>query len=158
APEEFRVALVPETVARLVKGGLEVVVASEAGERAGFLDDAYVAAGAQLTDPKALWTAGDLVAKVREPLPDEVALLREGAALVGFLGAAPRPELLERLAARRVTAFALERIPRTTRAQRMDALSSMATVAGYKAALLGAGSLGKFFPLLMTAAGTIPPA
>src|SRR5204863_1645999 len=119
--------------------------------------------GAEVMEPRALWGAGDMIAKVREPgvdseLGDEVALMREGAALVGFLGAMPDAALLERLASRRITAFALERIPRTTRAQRMDALSSMATVAGYKAALLGATSLGKFYPLLMTAAGTIPPA
>src|SRR5205807_5228166 len=141
--------LVPETVTRLAKAGMTVAVASGAGERAGHPDAAYAAAGADVVaDARALWASADLIAKVREPgldstLGDEVALMREGAALVGFLGAMPDAALLERLASRRITAFALERIPRTTRAQRMDALSSMATVAGYKAALLGATSLGK---------------
>ncbi len=164
APDEGRVALVPESAARLAKSGIQLAVAAGAGERAGHRDASYAAAGVEVVaDPRALWSGCDLIAKVREPgvdpaLGDEVALMREGAALVGFLGAAPQPPLLEKLATRRISAFALERIPRTTRAQRMDALSSMATVAGYKAALMAAGSLGKFFPLLMTAAGTLAPA
>ncbi|HET7225441.1 MAG TPA: Re/Si-specific NAD(P)(+) transhydrogenase subunit alpha [Candidatus Eisenbacteria bacterium] len=165
AADEARVSLVPETVGRLKRAGHSVTVRSGAGERAGFPDEAYRAAGADvLADARAVWSGADVIVKVREPEADpaigenEIELMRPGAALIGFLGATPRTGTLERLVERRVTAFAMERIPRTTRAQRMDALSSMATVAGYKAALLGASNLGKFFPLLMTAAGTIAPA
>ena len=165
APGETRVALVPEVAARLVKAGLEVVVESHAGERAGHADAAYVAAGATTAaGARELYAAADFVLKVREPLPHPTAggheadLPREGAVWIGFLAPAKSAEAIDKLAARRVTAFAMELIPRITRAQAMDALSSMSTVAGYKAALLGATALGKFFPLLMTAAGTIAPA
>jgi len=165
APGETRVALVPEVAARLVKTGLEVVVESHAGERAGHADAAYVAAGATTAaGARELYAAADFVLKVREPLPHPAAggheadLPREGAVWIGFLAPAKSAEAIDKLAARRVTAFAMELIPRITRAQAMDALSSMSTVAGYKAALLGATALGKFFPLLMTAAGTLAPA
>jgi len=165
APGETRVALVPEVAARLIKAGLEVVVESHAGERAGHADAAYAAAGAATAaDARELYAAADLVLKVREPLPHPTAgvheadLPREGAVWIGFLAPAKSAEAIDKLTERRVTAFAMELIPRITRAQAMDALSSMSTVAGYKAALLGAAALGKFFPLLMTAAGTIAPA
>ena len=164
APDETRVALVPETAARLRKAGHTIRVVSDAGERAGLGDAVYAAAGVEVvTDPRAVWGWADLIAKVREPaidspLGDEIGLMREGAALIAFLGSIPQPALLERFANRRITAMALERIPRTTRAQRMDALSSMATVAGYKAVLIAATQAGKMFPLMMTAAGTIAPA
>jgi len=153
-PGERRVALVPETAGKLAATGFEVVVESGAGAGASFADEAYTAAGATLGDP---WTA-DLVAKVRKPSPDERARLREGQLLVGFLDPLADREGVEALAARGVVAFAMESIPRITRAQPMDALSSQATVAGYKAALLAAEHLPRFFPMLMTAAGTVPPA
>jgi len=165
ADSESRVALVPETVARLVQSGLAIDVESGAGERAYFLDEGYRAAGATLVnDVRAAYAAADAVIKVREPLPHptlgahEADLLREGSLYISFLSPALNAELIARLASRRVAAFAMELIPRITRAQKMDALSSMSTVAGYKATLLAANHLGKFFPLLMTAAGTIPPA
>lgn len=164
-PRETRVALVPETVGKLVKSGLEVAVEAGAGTLAMFPDDAYRQAGAIIeSDVRALWGGADAVVKVREPqMSDalgahEADLLREGATLIAFLGRDAQSEAARRLAARRVTAFSMEMIPRISRAQKMDALSSMSTVAGYKAVLLGAGALGKFFPLLMTAAGTIAPA
>jgi len=165
ADAESRVALVPETVGRLVSSGLAVDVESGAGERAYFLDDAYRKAGAHLvTDVRAAYAVADAVLKVREPLPHptlgthEADLLGEGSLFISFLSPALNADLIARLASKRVAAFAMELIPRITRAQKMDALSSMSTVAGYKATLIAANHLGKFFPLLMTAAGTIPPA
>lgn len=164
-PRETRVALVPETVARLVKAGQEVVVETGAGEAAGFPDDAYRQAGANIAPsaPSAC-EAANIVLKVRELRLNptigrhEADLVPEGAVYVSFLGRDRNTEAVQKLAARKVTAFSMEMIPRTSRAQSMDALSSMAGVAGYKAALWGAGALGKFFPLKMTAAGTIAPA
>ena len=165
APGETRVALVPETVGRLVKAGFEVAVESHAGERAGHDDQAYRTAGASIAaGAREVWAGAAAILKVCEPVlhpgleTHEADLAPEGALLIGFLAPAKSPEVIDRLAARRVTAFAMELVPRITRAQGMDALSSMSTVAGYKAALLAAGTLGKFFPLLMTAAGTIAPA
>jgi proton-translocating NAD(P)+ transhydrogenase subunit alpha len=151
---ERRVALVPETVGKLSAAGFEVVVEHDAGDEASFPDEAYADAGATLGDP---WPA-ELVAKVRKPATDEVARLHEGQLLIGFLDPLADREGVEALAARGVVAFAMESIPRITRAQPMDALSSQATVGGYKAALLAAESLPRFFPMLMTAAGTVPPA
>ncbi len=165
APRETRVAVVPEAVGRLVKSGLEVSVQAGAGERATFLDAAYQEAGATIIPgARELWGQGDMVLCVRAPRIDEtlglhqVDLMREGAVLIGFLRPVQNPDLPAKLAARRITAFAMEKVPRISRAQKMDALSSMSTVAGYKAALLAADRLGKFFPLFMTAAGTIAPA
>jgi NAD(P) transhydrogenase subunit alpha len=134
--------------------GFEVVVEPGAGAPASFPDTEYTAAGATLGDP---WAA-DAVVKVRKPSTEEIVKLRSGQVLIGFLEPLSDPAGLEALAARGVTAFALESIPRTTRAQSMDALSSQATVGGYKAALLAAENLPRFFPMLMTAAGTVPPA
>jgi NAD(P) transhydrogenase subunit alpha len=151
---ERRVALVPETVAKLVAAGFEIVVEPGAGAPASFPDNDYTEAGATLGDP---WGA-DAVVKVRKPSADEVAKLRSGQVLIGFLEPLSDPAGLETLAGKGVTAFAMESIPRTTRAQSMDALSSQATVGGYKAALLAAENLPRFFPMLMTAAGTVPPA
>ncbi len=161
---ETRVALVPETIARLAKVGCTVQVETRAGEAAGFPDAQYVAAGATIvSDPAALFAHAQVVLKVREPIVrpdgfDEAAALPGGAVLIGFLRPVPNAPLLARIGAAGVTALALERMPRTSRAQKMDALSSMATVAGYRAVLLAAERLPRFFPLLMTAAGTIPPA
>jgi NAD(P) transhydrogenase subunit alpha len=151
ATGERRVALVPETAGKLAAAGFEVVVEPGAGEAASFPDAVYADAGATLAAP---WEA-DMVVAVRRP--DE-SRLHEGQLLVGFLDPLADREGVERLAARGVTAFAMESIPRTTRAQSMDALSSQATVGGYKAALLAAEHLPRFFPMLMTAAGTVPPA
>jgi NAD(P) transhydrogenase subunit alpha len=150
---EERVALVPETVARLGEG-VDVTVESGAGDAAGFPDSAYREAGAEIGDP---WSA-DVVAKVAAPTADETARLRSGQVLIAFLQPLTDTAGVERLAAAGVHAFALESIPRITRAQPMDALSSQATVAGYKGVLIAADRLPRFFPMLMTAAGTIPPA
>ena len=149
---ERRVALVPEIVSKL--DGIEIVVEPGAGEAASFTDDAFTEAGASLGDP---WSA-DVVAKVRKPSEDEIGKLRDGQVLIGFLQPLTDPEGIEKLASRGVTAFAMESIPRITRAQSMDALSSQATVSGYKAVLLAADRLPKFLPMLMTAAGTVAPA
>jgi NAD(P) transhydrogenase subunit alpha len=151
APGERRVALVPETAGKLAGAGFDVVVEAGAGEAASFPDDAYTEAGATLGSP---WDA-DAVVAVRRPDP---ARLHDGQLLIGFLDPLADPAGVEALAARGVTAFAMESIPRITRAQSMDALSSQATVGGYKSALLAAEYLPRFFPMLITAAGTVPPA
>jgi H+-translocating NAD(P) transhydrogenase subunit alpha len=151
---ERRVALVPETAGKLAAAGFELLVEPGAGNAASFPDDAYTEAGATLGDP---WEA-DGVVKVRKPSPEEVGRLHTGQLLIGFLEPLSDQAGVEALAARGVTAFALESLPRITRAQTMDALSSQATVGGYKAALLAADRLPRFFPMLMTAAGTVPPA
>jgi NAD(P) transhydrogenase subunit alpha len=153
AAGEHRVALVPETIGRLGEG-IEAIIEPSAGAAASFTDDAYREAGATIGDP---WTA-EVVAKVASPTADEVAKLHAGQALIGFLQPLTDREGIDRLASADVNAFALESIPRITRAQPMDALSSQATVSGYKAALIAADRLPRFFPMLMTAAGTIPPA
>jgi len=164
AAGERRVALVPDAVKPLKAKGIELLVQAGAGEAAGFADAAYTQAGAALEpDPAALFARADLIAKVQGPraLPSgghEADLLREGQTLVGALRPLDQPELAARLAQRRVTAFALELMPRITRAQSMDILSSMATIAGYRAVLLAATALPKIFPLLVTAAGTVSPA
>ena len=161
---ERRVALVPDIVARLVKQGIEVLVEAGAGERAFFSDAAYEAAGAKIiSDTAALWYEADILLKVgipqeREEGGSEIELLREGAVLIGFLNPLGQPDIAQRLADRRITAFGMEMIPRTTRAQSMDALSSQASIAGYKAVLIAAATAPKYFPMLTTAAGTIAPA
>jgi H+-translocating NAD(P) transhydrogenase subunit alpha len=154
ASGERRVALVPEAVARL--DGFTVAIERGAGTAAGFPDEAYEQAGAELVADA--WQDVDAVVKVGRPSEDEVRKLRTGVVLVSFLQPLSEPELVERLTEAGVLGFAMESIPRTTRAQAMDALSSQATVAGYKAALLAAERLPRFFPMLTTAAGTIPPA
>src|SRR5690349_6172668 len=155
APGERRVALVPEVVGKLVPAGFEVVVEGGAGEAASFPDGAYEEAGARIAED---WADADAVVKVQRPSGDEAGRLRDGQVLIGFLQPLTDPEGIERLAARGVVAFAMESIPRITRAQPMDALSSQATISGYKATLLAAERLPKFFPMLMTAAGTVAPA
>jgi H+-translocating NAD(P) transhydrogenase subunit alpha len=153
AQGERRVALVPEIVSKLAGSGLDVVVEPGAGEAASFTDDAFKDAGAALGDP---WSA-ELVAKVRKPTEDETGRLGEGQVLVGFLQPLNDPEGIEQLASQGVIAFAMESIPRITRAQPMDALSSQATVSGYKAVVLAADRLPRFLPMLITAAGTVTP-
>ena len=154
-PGERRVALVPGVVSRLVEAGFEVVVERGAGAAASFEDEAFAEAGATLVENA---VDADAVVKVQKPSADEVDALRERSLLVGFLQPLTDREGLDRLAARGVTAFAMESIPRITRAQPMDALSSQATVSGYKAVVLAAERLPRFFPMLMTAAGTVAPA
>jgi len=154
ATDERRVALVPDAIARL--DGITVLIERGAGTAAGFPDEAYEAAGAELVDDA--WQAVDGVVKVAKPTEDELGKLRTGQLLIAFLQPLTDRELVERLTAAGVLGFAMESIPRTTRAQPMDALSSQATVSGYKAVLLAAESLPRFFPMLTTAAGTIAPA
>jgi NAD(P) transhydrogenase subunit alpha len=156
---ERRVALAPEAVGRLGDAGVELVVEAGAGVAAAFPDAAYAQAGARVVaDAAAVYAAAELVAKVQKPSPAEVELLRGGQVLVGFLQPLVNADLVQRVAGRGVTAFSMDAVPRITRAQSMDALSSQATVAGYKAVLVAAGQSTRFFPMLMTAAGTIPPA
>jgi H+-translocating NAD(P) transhydrogenase subunit alpha len=155
APGEHRVALVPESVKRLTGSGFQIELERGAGEAASFLDSAYEEAGATLVaDPY----SADAVAKVQTPSAEEVERFRDGQVLIGFLQPLTDREGIDRLADRGVVAFAMESIPRITRAQAMDALSSQATVSGYKAAILAAERLPRFFPMLMTAAGTVTPA
>ncbi len=159
-PGEKRVATVPEVVEKLIKLGFKVVVESGAGDAANFSDDAYRAAGADIINgAAALWAASDIVFKVRAPSTDEVALMREGSALVSFIWPAQSPELMQQLAARRVTVLAIDALPRTlSRAQKMDALTSMAGVSGYRAVVEAANAFGRFFNGQITAAGKVPPA
>jgi H+-translocating NAD(P) transhydrogenase subunit alpha len=164
---ERRVALVPDAASRLVKAGFQVIVEADAGVRAGFLDDAYREAGVVVeADRRVVLTTTDVVLTVQPMGHEDVARLRAGMVTISFLqpataGARSPGEttsIIEALAARGVTAFSMDMLPRTSRAQSMDALSSQSSLAGYKAVLMAANRLGKFFPMLMTAAGTIPPA
>jgi H+-translocating NAD(P) transhydrogenase subunit alpha len=155
APGERRVALVPETVSKLRAAGFEVAVEPDAGTSAGFPDDEYVAAGADIGDAAA--SGADCVTRVARPSVEDVARMRPGTVLIGFLDPLIDTDGIARLREREIVAFAMESIPRITRAQAMDALSSQATVAGYKAVLLAADRVPRLFPMLMTAAGTIAP-
>jgi proton-translocating NAD(P)+ transhydrogenase subunit alpha len=164
-PGETRVAAVPETVKKLIKAGWTVAVEAGAGAGCSISDQSYRDAGATVgTDLPGLYQSADAVAKVHAPRQHdalgkhEVDLLKPGTLLLSFLFPMNNLELVERLRERRITAFAMDQIPRITRAQSMDALSSQANLAGYKAVILGADHLGKIFPMLMTAAGTVPPA
>jgi NAD(P) transhydrogenase subunit alpha len=159
AEDERRVALVPDTATKLIAAGLEVSLESGAGEAAFLNDDAYEKAGVKVTKGAAavLKDAG-AVLKVQAPSSAEVELLNQGAVLLSFLQPATQGDVVRALAKRGVTAFSLELVPRISRAQSMDALSSQASAAGYKAVLMAAGRLGKFFPMMMTAAGTVAPA
>jgi NAD(P) transhydrogenase subunit alpha len=154
---ERRVALVPETVGRLVKGGFEIVVERGAGAAAGFPDATFEAAGARLVDAAEALGA-PLVLKVQRPSPEEAERLAEGAALVSFLAPHAAQDVLPVLARRRVTAYAMELVPRITRAQSMDALSSQATLAGFKGVIVGVEAMNRITPMLTTAAGTLAPA
>jgi NAD(P) transhydrogenase subunit alpha len=154
-PGERRVALVPETVGKLTKAGNEVVVERGAGTEAAFIDSAYEQAGARMVDDA---FDAELVVKVQKPTPEEIGKLRPGQMLISFLYSLIDPRTAQTIAEKGVTALSMDAIPRITRAQPMDALSSQATVAGYKAALLAAAQLPRFFPMLTTAAGTIAPA
>ncbi len=156
-PGEHRVALVPESVGRLVKAGLTVHVAHDAGIAGGFSDSAYTSAGATVTDQASVFSGADLLCKVQKPSAAEVGLMKSGAHLISLLAPSTSAESIAALDSRGVTAFALELVPRITRAQSMDVLSSQATVAGYKAVLIGSSTMVKFMPMLTTAAGTIAP-
>src|SRR5213594_2362019 len=159
AAGERRVSLTPEVAGRLVKSGLVVVVERGAGEAASFGDDAFRAAGATASASVGdVFEQSDVVLKVQPPSVEEARRLREGSALVAVFQPAAEKESISQLAARKVTAFSLALLPRITRAQAMDVLSSQATVAGYKAVLLAAAAAGRFFPMLVTAAGTLAPA
>ena len=159
AADERRVALVPDTAAKLIAASLEVSVESGAGAGAYFPDDAYEKAGVKVVKgAEALIKDADAVLKVQAPTADEIGLLKNGSVLISFLQPATQADIVRALAKRGVTAFSLELLPRISRAQSMDALSSQASASGYKAVLMAAGRLGKFFPMMMTAAGTVAPA
>ncbi|MGK7919115.1 MAG: NAD(P)(+) transhydrogenase (Re/Si-specific) subunit alpha, partial [Trichodesmium sp.] len=156
---ESRVALVPDVIAKLVKQGLEIQVEAGAGEKSFFFDGAYEQAGAKIiSDSGALWGDTEVLLKIGVLEESEVDKLREGSVVISFLDPLGNPALVQRLAEKKVTAFSMELIPRTSRAQVMDALSSQANIGGYKAVLLASAALPKFFPMLTTAAGTIKPA
>jgi NAD(P) transhydrogenase subunit alpha len=158
-PAESRVALIPESIKKLVGMKAAVAVESGAGLNAGASDADYEAAGATVSgDRAALLSSTDVLATVNRPSADDVARLKRGAVVIGFLRPLDEPEQLQPMLEHGITAFPMELIPRTTRAQAMDALSSMATVVGYKAVLLAAERVPRMFPMLTTAAGTVPPA
>lgn len=159
-PGEKRVATVPEAVEKLTKLGFKVAIESGAGDLANCSDDSYRAAGAEvITGASALWAASDIVFKVRPPTQDEVALMHEGQALIGFIWPAQNPDLMQQLSAKKVTVLAIDALPRTlSRAQKMDALTSMAGVSGYRAVIEAANAFGRFFNGQITAAGKVPPA
>ena len=158
-PGEKRVATVPEVVEKLIKQGFRVAVEAGAGDAAQINDDAYRAAGAEIVDDRAkLWAMSDIVFKVRAPGNEEIGLLREGGTLVSFIWPAQNPELLQQLAARKATVLAMDSVPRISRAQKLDALSSMANIGGYRAVIEAAHEFGRFFTGSITAAGKVPPA
>jgi len=156
---ETRVALTPDVVKRLAGGGVTVLIQQGAGEAASFPDEAYTKVGGEVaSSADAVWREADIVVKVQPPTKEEVGLLKKGAVVIGLLQPFTNRELVSTLSNAGVTSFGLEALPRITRAQSMDVLSSMSTVAGYKAVLLAAAASGKMFPMLTTAAGTIIPA
>ncbi len=157
APGERRVSLVPDAISRLK--GLSVLVQAGAGEESGFKDFSYLERGAEVAEsPKEVYGRSDIVLKVQPPTAEEADLFKEGSVLISFLYPMSNLDVLRRMSSRRMSAFAMELMPRISRAQPMDALSSQATISGYKAVLIAANSLPKLFPMMMTAAGTIPPA
>jgi H+-translocating NAD(P) transhydrogenase subunit alpha len=158
-PGEKRVATVPEIVPKLAKLGFGVIVQSGAGEAASIGDEAYTAAGAKVVpDAAAVWSGADIIFKVRAPSREEVQSMREGQILVSFIWPAQNPELLQSLAAKKVTVLAMDSVPRISRAQKLDALSSMANIGGYRAVIEAAHEFGRFFTGQITAAGKVPPA
>ena len=159
APGEARVALTPEVIPRLVKAGCEVVVEAGAGENARYPDAAYTQAGAKVqTDRAAMFGSADVVVKIQIPTAEETAAMRPGTVVIALMNPNRNLEKVAKMRDQKVTSFALELLPRITRAQSMDVLSSQATVAGYRAALIGADLCPKFLPMLTTAAGTVRPA
>ncbi len=159
AKGESRVALVPESVKALTKQNLEVWIEKGAGEASSFTDQTYIDAGAKIKDSASeILSSANILIKVQKPEPDEIGQMKPDMVIVSFLGALFNKDLVEQLKKAKVTAIGLDAVPRITRAQKMDALSSMSSIAGYKAVLIAADSLGKYMPMMMTAAGTIPPA
>jgi len=156
AEGEKRVATVPEVVAKLIQLGFGVIVESGAGAAANFDDESYRAAGAEVV--QGVWPRADIVFKVRAPSEAEIALMREGATLVSFIWPAQNPDLMKALAAKKATVLAMDSVPRISRAQKLDALSSMANIAGYRAVIEAANAFGRFFTGQITAAGKVPPA
>ncbi|CAH6276801.1 Re/Si-specific NAD(P)(+) transhydrogenase subunit alpha [Pantoea agglomerans] len=156
-PNESRVAATPKTVEQLIKLGFSVTLEHDAGKRASFDDESYIAAGATLSDREQVWQS-DIVLKVNAPDDEEIALTRAGSTLVSFIWPAQNPDLLSKLAARQVTVMAMDSVPRISRAQSLDALSSMANIAGYRAIVEAAHEFGRFFTGQITAAGKVPPA
>lgn len=157
-PDEFRVAGSPETVAKMIKAGMEVIVETGAGQHAYFSDNDYVQAGAKIVASHAEALQADIVFKVQRPDQEEVASMKDNAILIAPLFLSRNPDLLNALIAKKITSFSLELLPRIARAQSMDILSSMSNLAGYKSVVMAADHLGKIFPMLTTAAGTIQPA
>ncbi len=156
---EKRVAIVPKTVTQLLKDGHEVMIESGAGADAYFPDTEYEQVGAVIVkDVKLLFSGADIIMKIQPPRREEIEMMKNSSTYIGFLSSALDSEFLNLMNQKNITSFAMEFIPRISRSQSMDALSSMASIAGYRAVLIAAQYLGKFFPLLMTAAGTIPPA
>jgi NAD(P) transhydrogenase subunit alpha len=157
-PRECRVALTPTEVKNLIKTtGYEVLIEKGAGEKSYFLDPAYAEAGAKLVSKEDVYSEADFLLKVNSPSPEEVRRMKEGSILISFLYAYTIPEVVKALLEKKITSFGMDAVPRISRAQKMDALSSQANLAGYKAVLMGANAMGKIFPLMMTAAGTITP-
>ncbi|EFM20743.1 Re/Si-specific NAD(P)(+) transhydrogenase subunit alpha [Pantoea eucalypti] len=156
-PNESRVAATPKTVEQLIRLGFSVTVERDAGKRASFDNESYIAAGATLSDRDQVWQS-DIVLKVNAPDDEEIALTRAGSTLVSFIWPAQHPDLLSKLAARQVTVMAMDSVPRISRAQSLDALSSMANIAGYRAIVEAAHEFGRFFTGQITAAGKVPPA
>jgi len=155
--KENRVALTPDVVKGLVKKGFEVIVESSAGVNSFYQDDAYITAGASIVDSAKCYTEADVVLKVNAPLPEEIGKMKKDAILISFMFAATNPQLVEACSKAGISAFSMDAVPRISRAQKMDALSSQANLAGYKAVILAADTLGKIFPMMTTAAGTIKP-
>ncbi|AXF75915.1 Re/Si-specific NAD(P)(+) transhydrogenase subunit alpha [Erwinia tracheiphila] len=156
-PNEARVAATPKTVEQLLALGFEVTIESGAGKLANFEDAAYLAAGATISDDTSIWQS-EIIMKVNAPADDEIARIREGSLLISFIWPAQNADLLEKLAARNITVMAMDSVPRISRAQSLDALSSMANIAGYRAIVEAAHEFGRFFTGQITAAGKVPPA
>lgn len=154
---ERRVSLTPDAIKNLLKAGFSVAIETNAGEQSSFADEAYQAAGASIESKASLLANADVVLKVNAPTVEEVGLMKEGTVLISFLYAYTAPDLVKAFCEKKISAFSMDAVPRISRAQTMDALSSQANLAGYKAVILGANALGKIFPLMMTAAGTIRP-
>ena len=154
---ESRVATTPKTVQQILKLGFDVIVEHDAGFKASFEDQAFVAAGAKVGDAAQVWQA-DIIFKVNAPTDDEIALIKEGATLVSFIWPAQNPQLMEKLSAKKINVLAMDAVPRISRAQALDALSSMANIAGYRAVVEAAHEFGSFFTGQITAAGKVPPA
>jgi NAD(P) transhydrogenase subunit alpha len=154
---ENRVAITPQVAQQLIKNGHEIVVESQSGYASNFNDEAYTKVGCTIQSKADAIGGCDILAKVNAPDASEIALMKEGSALISYMYASFNQELVQQLNARKISAFSMDAIPRISRAQNMDALSSQANLAGYKAVILGASNMGKIFPLLMTAAGTVTP-